>query len=45
MLLGVGYAEFVRDPDHGSGLAERDEHALAVFRQRVAAAESAGVHD
>lgn len=40
-----GYSEFVHDPEHGSGLAERDEDALAVFRQRVAEAESTRVND
>jgi hypothetical protein len=40
-----GYAEFVHDPEHGSGLAERDYEAVAVFRRRVAEAESARLSD
>lgn len=40
-----GYAEYVQDPEHGAGLAERDPEALAIFRQRVAEAEAARVTD
>jgi hypothetical protein len=36
-----GYAEFVHDPDHGVGLAERDAAALVVFNARVAEAVAA----
>ncbi|HRW17374.1 MAG TPA: hypothetical protein P5181_00855 [Dermatophilaceae bacterium] len=40
-----GYAELVHDPEHGSALAERDDQAVAVFRQRVAEAEAARASD
>lgn len=30
-----GYTEFVHDPDHGVGLAERDESALAIFNAQL----------
>lgn len=36
-----GYSELVRDPCHGAGLAERDPSAVAIFAERVAAAEAA----
>jgi hypothetical protein len=36
-----GYPEFVEDPEHGTGLAERDVAALAIFSQRLQEAEAA----
>lgn len=36
-----GYTEFVRNPKHGVGLAERDEADLAVFNAQVAEAMTA----
>ncbi|MBB5838491.1 hypothetical protein [Kribbella italica] len=36
-----GYPEFVEDPQHGTGLAERDDAALAIFFQRLGEAKAA----
>lgn len=36
-----GYAEFVEDEQHGTGLAEREDAALAIFAERVREAEGA----
>lgn len=36
-----GYDEFVHDPEHGIGLAERDEAALTIFNAQVAQAVAA----
>jgi hypothetical protein len=36
-----GYTEFVHDPDHGTGLAERDDQALEIFNERVREAKTA----
>ena len=36
-----GYSEFVHDPEHGAGLAERDARALEIFNERVREAEAA----